>query len=332
MGLLCVLLLGLPIAPYVRWIDEKGDIHVDELREVIEETPSEARVRLADGSLRTVRMARVLDFFREREDQVEERALLDARRDAEAGIRLDAARLTLDRLAGGGSQPWIREYAAAARAVLADRAQEADALTRLQRFLEDYPRSRFQSECSLAAARVRGRAHGGEFVKATGELRVAHDRIIELEGPLLLRFRTLRYGSELLLPYQPINFKPFFFEPTYEMLMKETGDGKDYGAFVLVEAEAKWTMLLVQQHYAADEEAAGRKPKGSLQEVRKMRDAASLDLPEVRSDLERELGRLMLACGDKEGARGAWERARDLAPDPRRREAAEEALKTLAGG
>ena len=58
--------------------------------------------------------------------------------------------------------------------------------------------------------------------------------------------------------------------------------------------------------------------------------ASNLDLPEVRSDLERELGRLLLGCGDKEGARGAWERARDLAPDPRRREAAEDALKSLA--
>jgi len=65
--LLCLLLLAIPSGPYVRWIDVKGDVHTDALREVVEESPSEVRVRLADGSERTVRMARVLELGREGE-------------------------------------------------------------------------------------------------------------------------------------------------------------------------------------------------------------------------------------------------------------------------
>ncbi|HEX5139012.1 MAG TPA: hypothetical protein VFY93_18730 [Planctomycetota bacterium] len=329
MRLLFLLLLSIPNGPFVRWIDEKGDVHVDLVREVLEESPAEVRVRLVDGSERTVRMARVIDMVRENEENKEEGELLAARLDVAARLRPDAARKTLDRLAKDGSQPWIREYAAAARALLAEAQQEEGAADRIQEFLKECPQSRFQSDCILAAARIRGRAHGSQMIKSTGELRAAHDRIAEIDGPLMLRFRTLRDGTELVIPYQPINYT-YFFGPTYEGLAKETGDGKDYGAYILLEAQAKWGLLLAELRNAKEEESKGRMPYGPLQEVKKLRDEANLALPEVRSDLERELGNLMLACGDKEGARGAYERARDLAPDPRRREAAEEALKKLA--
>jgi hypothetical protein len=140
---------------------------------------------------------------------------------------------------------------------------------------------------------------------------------------------VLRDSVEVVLSSQLHDHAPVF-GGVRELLVAETGEGKDYGAFVLVEAESKWALLLVQQRHARDDEAKGRPPRAALAEVRKLRDGADLDLPEVKSDLERELGRLLLACGEREGARGAWERARDLAPDPRRREAAEEALKKLA--
>jgi hypothetical protein len=52
-------------------------------------------------------------------------------------------------------------------------------------------------------------------------------------------------------------------------------------------------------------------------------------LPETRSDLHRELGLLKLACGDPAGARPEFEKARNLAPDRVRREAAEGALARL---
>ncbi|HLF92582.1 MAG TPA: hypothetical protein VJB14_03920, partial [Planctomycetota bacterium] len=73
MRLLCLLLLCLPAAaaPFVRWIDEKGDVHRDEVREVLEESPSQVRVRLLDGSERTVPMARVIDLVRESDEREE---------------------------------------------------------------------------------------------------------------------------------------------------------------------------------------------------------------------------------------------------------------------
>jgi hypothetical protein len=326
--LLCLLLLALPsaAAPHVRWIDEKGDVHLVEAKEILEESPSEVRVRLPDGAERTILVARVIDVVRESDEREEESALLAARRDVAFGLRPDAARKTLDRLARDGSLPWVREYAAATRAILAERTREEDAGARLQRFVEEYPRSRFQSDAVLAQARVRGRAHGKNVAKGTNELRAAHDRIIELAGPLALRFRTLRDGTEIAIEYEPINYT-YFFGSAHESLARDLG--QDYGAYVLLEAEAKWAMLLVQQLYAKEEEAKGRPPFAARDEVKKLVLRASLDLPEVRSDLERELGRLLLLCGDKEGARGAWERARDLAPDALRREAAEEALKKL---
>ncbi len=328
MRFLCLLLLGLPAAaaPSVRWIDERGDVHLDDVREVLAESPSEVRLRMPDGSERTVPMARVLDLVREGDEREEERSLLDARRDVAFGIRAEAARKTLDALARDGSLPWICEYAAAARAILAERSREEDAAARLQRFVEEFPRSRFLSDVVLAQARVRGRAHRENVGKGTSEMRAAYDRIVELEGPLALRFRTLRDGTEIAIEHQPENYT-YFFGAVHEDLLKKT-EG-DYGAFVLLEAEAKWAMLLVRQCDAAAEIAKGRRPFGALEEVKKLRQGANLDLPEVRSDLERELGRLMLQCGDKEGARGALERARDLAPDPRRREAAVDATRQL---
>jgi hypothetical protein len=56
---------------------------------------------------------------------------------------------------------------------------------------------------------------------------------------------------------------------------------------------------------------------------------ATFLLPETRSDLHRELGLIRLACGDPAGAKAALEKARNLAPDRVRREAAESALQRL---
>jgi tetratricopeptide (TPR) repeat protein len=238
--------------------------------------------------------------------------------------------VTLDRIAAAGSSPWVREYAVAARALLAERAREEDAEARLRRFLDDHPRSRFQSDGLAALARVRARAER-DLGKVNGVLHEAHVRIAEIGGPIALRCRVLRDGAERYLEVEPILLREFL-KARQDALHAEMGGGDDYGAYLLVEAEYKWASLLCEQKSAAADEAAGRAPHGALNQVRKIAARAGLDLPEVRSDIERELGRLLLACGDKEGARGALERARDLAPDPRRREAAADALRRLGTG
>lgn len=325
--LLCLLLLAIPSGPYVRWIDVKGDVHTDALREVVEESPSELRVRLADGSERTVRMARVLELVREDEGKEEERTLLRARRSVKLDTRVDEARKTLDHLVQDGSEQWIREYAAAARAVLAERTREAGAEDRLRRFAEEYPRSRFQSECAVAVARLRAQRPGLSLTESLDQLRAGHERVVELDGPLVLRYRFLLDGTRLVLQTQPDTFARLL-DGLRTLLQKEVGE--DYGAYLLLEAHTKWAVLAENTHSANVEQEAGRQPFAALAGLKKLRNRTGLDLPEVRCDVEQELGRVALACGDKEGARGAWERARDLAPDPLRREAAEEALKKLA--
>lgn len=323
--LLFLLLLSLPEGPYLRWIDVKGDVQVLELSSVLEETTSEVRVRLTDGSERTVPVARVLDLVRESRERPDERDLLEARRDVAAGIRPDAARKALDRLARDGAEPWIREYAAAARALLAEQAREEDAVGRLKTFLEENPRSRFVSDCILAEARLR--ASAAPLPKGLDLMAASYQRIREIDGPIALRARVL---SDTMAVVAAAGTEEGQFFDTVRARIESELPENDYGAVVLVEAEAKRAQLLTQRRAADADLAKGREPRAALHEVRKLLGAANLDLPEVRSDIERELGRLLLACGDKEGARGAWERARDLAPDPRRREAAEDALKRLA--
>jgi hypothetical protein len=281
---------------------------------------------MPDGTTKTVPMARVLDLVRENPERPEEAALLDARRDAAAGMRVEAARKTLDGLARGGSEAWIREYAAATRALLAEQAGEEGAAALVERFLEASPRSRFLPECVLAQARLVARSADAP-PKMVQVFVAAHDKVTELEAPIAIRCRILRDVVGALLRNQQMDTNPFF-SSIVQRLTDEVGAG-DYGAIVLVEAEAKWTQLIIQRQEAAALQAKGRAPHGVLHELKKLRDGSRLDLPEVRSDIERELGHLLLACGEKEGARGAYESARDLAPDPRRREAAEEALKNL---
>jgi hypothetical protein len=328
---LCLLLLALPAAaaPSVRWIDVKGDIHVDEVREIVEESPSAVRARLADGSERAFDLARVLDVVRERDEVEEERTLLAARKDAAAGVRLDAACATLDRLAQDGSEPWIREYAAASRALLAELRREDGALERLQRFLDDHPESRFLSDAISALGRVKARAAGRDSKKMMDAIMGAHRRIRDLGGPIALRFRAMSDMAERVVSFDPGGVN-IVLGPIQQGLAKELPEN-DYGAYLLFEAEAKWAQLLCYRRAAAFDEKAGREPRGALDEVQRLQARSGLDLPDVRSDIERELGRLQLACGDKEGARGALERARDLAPDAHRREAAEALLRGLEG-
>ena len=85
-------------APFVRWIDETGEVRREEIREVLAESPSKIEVRLSDGEVLALPADGLLDVVREREDEPEERALLEARVAVLAGGDLDVARKTLDRL------------------------------------------------------------------------------------------------------------------------------------------------------------------------------------------------------------------------------------------
>ncbi|MHC4819145.1 MAG: hypothetical protein ACYTF8_13940, partial [Planctomycetota bacterium] len=119
----CLVLLLLACAsfaaPSVRWIDRLGDVHRQELKAVVAESAKEVTVETTEGKVVTVPVLRILTLVRESDRSEAERALLRAREDVAAGLRLDQARPVLDRLAATAAQPWVQEYAAAARAVLA---------------------------------------------------------------------------------------------------------------------------------------------------------------------------------------------------------------------
>ncbi|MHC4161415.1 MAG: hypothetical protein ACYSUM_04695, partial [Planctomycetota bacterium] len=201
---LVLLLLAWPAvaAPSVRWIDHLGTVHRQELQAVVAESAKEVTVRTTEGKVVTIPLFRILTLVREDDRREDERALLRAREDVAAGLRLDQARPVLDRLAATGIQPWVREYAAAARAVLAERAGEKDGQERIDRFLERHPDSRFLSAMHLAAARLRARAPDLKdpitvvFMQAFG-------KIEELQGPLLLRFGAVVDSARLLIAVDP---------------------------------------------------------------------------------------------------------------------------------
>jgi len=329
MRCLVLLLLACPAfaAPSVRWIDRLGTVHRQELKAVVAESAREVTVKTTEGKVVTVPLLRILTLVREDDRREDERALLRAREDVAAGLRLDQARPVLDRLAAADAPPWIREYAAAARAVLAERAGEKDAQQRIDRFLAQHPDSRFISAVYVAAARLRARDPDRkdpfEVVLAK-----ASEKVDELQGPMLVRFGAVVEIVRLSLVLDPKNVhmhKDF----AAGLLHEKTTDVKDMAVHIVAKSCDAWIKLAHMLDIAEKVTALGRKPHGSLVRVGRMCKWYREYLPEMRSDLHRELGLLKVACGDPAGARAEFEKARNLAPDRVRREAAEGALERL---
>ena len=329
MRCLVLLLLAWPAfaAPSVRWIDSFGNVHRHELKAVVAESAKEVTVKTTEGKAVTVPLRRLLTLVREDDRRDDERALLRAREDVAAGLRLDQARPVLDRLAATGARPWIREYAAAARAVLAERAGEKDAQQRVDRFLAQHQDSRFLSAVHVAAARLRARDPDRkeplEIVFAK-----AFDKIEELDGPLLVRF-----GAVVELVRTSLVIDPKHSEVHTDfaggLFNEKTKDVKDMAVHVIVKSCDAWIRLAHKVDTAKRVTALGRKPHGALVELSRLCKWSGHTLPETRSDLHRELGLTKLACGDPAGARAELEKARSLAPGRVRREAAEAALARL---
>jgi Flp pilus assembly protein TadD len=327
----CLVLLLLACAsfaaPSVRWIDRLGDVHRQELKAVVAESAKEVTVETTEGKVVTVPVLRILTLVRESDRSEAERALLRAREDVAAGLRLDQARPVLDRLAATAAQPWVQEYAAAARAVLAERAGEKDAQQRIDRFLTQHEDSRFLGAVYVAAARLRARnpdrKEPFEIVFAK-----AYEKVEKLQGPLLVRFGAAVELVRTALVIDPKNID-LHMELAAGLLKAKTRDAKDMAVHVVAKSCDSWIKLAHMIDTAKQVTALGRKPHGSLVKVGRLCKWSGHTLPETRSDLHRELGLLKLACGDPAGARPEFEKARNLAPDRVRREAAEGALARL---
>jgi tetratricopeptide (TPR) repeat protein len=309
-------------APYVRWIDQTGEVRREEIREVLAESPSRVEVRLPDGKALQLQARNLLGVVRERESDPEERALLQARVAALSGGDPGPARKTLDRLAEHAGAEWVREYAKAARVLLAERAGEKDALERIERFLKEHPDSRWVSRLYLARGRLKARRDPEQVTQHMVE---AHTEIGRVKGPLLLRYQVIvedmRTALELDLapPDEHLKWIGMGIANTLE-------ETDDVVSFLLAESAMTWVKLAIEQAKSRQVQAHGAKPKGPLVNVARLRDQSSLLLPELRSDLQRELGMLLRACGEPERARAELEKALELAPDPVRRALARRAL------
>jgi len=147
-------------SPSLRWLDETGGFHAAAVKRLLEETATSLKVELAAASdaadakpqVFTIPMIRVLEFVREDTKDEEQKRLLEARTAVAAGVELKEACVTLDRLSAKAREPWVREYAAAFRAIAANRRGEEDALKRITAFLRAYPKSRFVCDAIRARA------------------------------------------------------------------------------------------------------------------------------------------------------------------------------------
>ena len=157
MRLLPVLLLAAAAhaVPVVRWIDKTGKIRADALAEVTEESAIGVEVRFADGTRRAIPGTSLIDMVRESERDPVQRELL-ALRTHTSGKDAAFTKSALEKIRARAKEAWMKEYAAAALALLSEESGETDAL---EAFLVRYPSSRFGPEILRARTRIRARSN-----------------------------------------------------------------------------------------------------------------------------------------------------------------------------
>jgi len=140
-------------APVLRWLDATGGFHAAGVKRLIEESGTSLKVELEPLAsepqkprVLTIPLTTVLEFVREDDRDEEQKRLLGARTLVRAGVDLKAASATLDLLSEKGREEWVREYAAAFRAIAGRKLAERDAAKRMTAFLRAHPKSRFVCE------------------------------------------------------------------------------------------------------------------------------------------------------------------------------------------
>jgi hypothetical protein len=319
MRLAVLLLLILPAwaGPYARWFDATGGVQEAPIAEVVSENAAEVSLtRRDDGKTVTVPTHRLILLVREDESDVDQRTVLLARLAALHGEPSPEASALLERLAVRTKPPWLAHYAAAARALSAVTAGEKDAGERVAAFRKAHPRSRFTCAVDFAlvradAYRVTGRAERGELMlKAFRDLGAAG-------APLGVQYATLPTAGELLLAtgLDRIEYNQF----SNSMAQTIAQMNLDAAQSVVFEATKVRVKLVLARHTRKKVSAAGEKPFGAAERVRKL-EARNRFLPrELRFDVLYELGEAYAACGLADRASQAYDSAFRLAPDPWRR-------------
>jgi tetratricopeptide (TPR) repeat protein len=307
--------------PHVRWVDKTGGVRREAIAAVLSESPSEIRVRLKSGEEQTLPARGLLELVREGGSE-QETELLRARQFALAGERAEAVRPILDRLAAKGTKPWIREYAAAARAVLASWTGEEDARERIARFLKEHPRSRFVSELWVANARldIRLQTVAEKTFDVTGK---AQEKIDELGGPRVIRVRVFEDELRHVVGKELMDYA-FYEKVTDGRVRIELERAEDAVSYLLADCAGVRIKLVREQMLAAESLKKGQPPFGAMGRVQKLVPRSSYLIPELRSDVQYALGELYEQCGFADKAKTAFEEAFKLAPDARRRTNARE--------
>lgn len=324
---LALLLLFATVAaaePYVRWIDKTGGVRRAPISAVLAEDSATIRVKTSKGDTVEIHTRSLLELVRENETDADQRALLAARiavRHAAAPAAAPAeAAATLDRLAATAKHAWMREYAAAFRAILAERKTEKDAGKRIDAFLEAHPRSRFRAEVQRAQARLK--SHGlSSFEDALRPFAEVFEQIEQERGPLLMQYRVWVDSSHRVLEIGDIDFNTFS-KSIESSLGGRAGADPHPEDLLVLESAVVWVQLVRETARREKIVSQGLKPHGPLSEVLKLCRACDLLLPELRSDVHYELGMIYDACGDPKKAAEHFHEALKLAPDAWRRDRA----------
>ena len=181
--------------PSIRWLDRTGGVRAAEVARTLAESGGVIKVELkgargTEPKVLKLPIADLLDFVREDPGVAEQKQLLDSRMAVRAGFDFARARPVLDRLAAKATAPWMREYAAAAGAILARKAGEKDAAKRIDAFLKEFPESRFVGEVIVERAWIVADSteHATDKVEAFGD---AFKEIRRRKGPHLVAYRCV---------------------------------------------------------------------------------------------------------------------------------------------
>ena len=314
--LLLSLLFAAPVAaePFARWIDKTGGVKQAAVEHVLAEERTRVKLRLVGGAVLDLPVRGLLRLVREEDRDPDQRALLLARLGLELGPVAGVDAL-LDRLAAGGKQPWIREYAAAARAIAAERAGEKDAATRLEGFLKDHPASRFHDAVLLARARLRA-AGLSPPERAVQPFMKVFERFKNSHAALLTRYGILVDAGLLMADLDAEDAKGFI-DSIAETLYEEFKD--DATAHLIAQSVFMRVKVIMIRRARKHVEKSGQKPLGALLDLRQLELESGFLIDEVRSELQFEIGATAEGCGDAAAAKAAFSKALRLAPDPFRK-------------
>ncbi len=300
-------------------------IRADALAEVIEESASGVRVRFADGTKRTIPGRSLIDVVRENEADPVQRQLL-ALRTHTSGKDTATTKKALAKIRTEAKKAWIKEYADAALALLSEESGETG---ELDAFVGRYPSSRFGPEILRAGTRIRAQ-RDPKLTDAIDTFYTTYKLLMQSNASYVEVTAAMRDLATHVLD-RDVAGMTFVQKDLIDRLSKDAPRDPKTGDVDLVWhtcalSTRRWVALSV----AVNERALlvkNRTPlDATLRKIRKLKARTSYLLPELHSDVCRELGETLLLDGRPDEAKNEFRAAVEAAPDRARRQAAEEGL------